>query len=63
MISHVEIIRRIHRERAYWKRQLQTDYEKGILLGLQLAITITQETRHDRDISKLRGYGFKRSAR
>ena len=49
MISHAEVIRRLRHERMYWRRQLRTDHENGIIRGLEIAIVITQETRRDCD--------------
>jgi len=62
MISHIEILRRLHKESAYWKKQLLTDFETGIIRGLQIAILIITEVKKDHDASVSQTWKLRRSA-
>jgi len=62
MISHVELIRRLRHERVYWKKELKTDFERGILRGLQIAMRLAIETKKDRDAGAAQEWRHRRSA-
>ncbi len=62
MISDSEAIRRLHHEKAHWKKELLTDYVTGIIRGLTIAIETIQKTRLDHDASVTREWRFRRKS-
>lgn len=44
LLSSTVLLRDIEKECGYWRRQLDTEYIKGILRGLSIAGLIVQDT-------------------